>query len=115
MVKKTALQNAIAPGPFDPLPDRIQIFQIDQANMVLDLHSLRRAIDAGAEEIEMVSAESVFSKSLSRTLGRCARKLRLAANDLNRLILLVERAHAPNAPPPSASKPKPRKRRLATN
>lgn len=115
MVKKTALQNAIAPGLFDLLPHRIEIFQIDQANMLLDLHRLRRAIDAGAEEIEMVSAESVFSKSLSRTLGRSARRLRQAAKDLNRLSLLVERAHAPNAPARSAPKPKPRNRRPATS
>lgn len=115
MVKKTTLQNASAPGPFDLLWDRIQIFRIDQANMLLHLHSLRRAIDAGAEEIEMVSVESVFAKSLSRTLGRCARKLRLAAKDLNRLILLVERAHAPKASERSAPKPKARKRRPITN
>jgi hypothetical protein len=115
MVKKTTLQNAISPGPSDLLWDRIQIFQIDRANMLLHLRSLRRAIDAGAEEIEMVSAESVFAKSLSRMLSRSAWKLRLAAKDLNRLILLVKRAHALNAPERSAPQPKPRKRRPATN
>ena len=63
---KTARQRAILPKTFDLRLDRIEIFQIDRANMVLQLRRLRRAIDAGAEEIEMVSAESVFSKSLSR-------------------------------------------------
>ena len=60
MVKKITRQDAIAPGPFDPLPDHVQIFRIDRANMLLHLHSLRRAIDAGAEEIEMVSAGERF-------------------------------------------------------
>ena len=115
MLKKILRQGAVSMGTSDPLPDHVQVFEFDRSNMVLHLHRTRRAIDAGAEEIEMVSAESVFSKSLSRTLERSARKLRLAAKDLNRLSLLVERARPPNAPAPSAPKAKPLNRRPATN
>ncbi len=115
MGKNVLRQGAVSIGTSDRVPDQVQVFEFDRSNVLLQLRGLRRAIDAGAEEIVMVSAEGVFSKSLSRTLERSARKLRLAANDLNRLILLVERAHAPNAPARSAPKPKPRNRRLATN
>jgi hypothetical protein len=115
MIKKTALQDAISPRTFDPVPDRIRIFQIDRANMMLHLQSLRRAIDRGAEEIEMVSAESVFGKSLSRTLSRSARKLRLAAKDLHRLVRLVEQARAPNASEAPDRKTNRRNRRYDRN
>lgn len=79
------------------------------------MRRLRRTIDEGAEEIEMVSAESVFSKPLSRTLIRSARKLHLVARDLNRLVRLIEQARVPKAPKPLKLKPKLRNRRQAGN
>ena len=98
MVKRTTLQNAIAPGPFDRLPDRVQIFQIDRANMVLHLHGLQRAIGEGAEEMEMVAIERVFVKSVSQALTLTARKLYRVAEELNVLRRTVERSRLPTKP-----------------
>jgi hypothetical protein len=111
MVNKTSRQDAILLGTFDPLSDHAQIFEIDRSNMVLLLRSLQRAIDEGAEEMEMVAIEGVFVKSLSRALTRSARKLHLVARDLNRVLRLIERAHSPGANGRPEPKPKPRNRR----
>jgi hypothetical protein len=97
MVKPTVRQTPVPPKTLDPRlsqleGDAAQIFEIDRSTVVVQLRSLRRAIDEGAEEMEMVAAENVFSKSLSRTLVGSARKLHLVARDLNRLLRLVERA-----------------------
>lgn len=109
MVKRTIRQTAIPPKTFNPRlgqleRDTVEIFEIDRSAMVLQLRTLRNAIDEGAEEMEMVAAESVFRKSLSRTLTRSARKLHLVARDLNRLLRLVELAHVDK--PPTRPEPK---------
>jgi len=104
MVKRNARHVVIPPESFDPLWGPREIFEIDRSNVVLQLRTLRHAIDEGAQEIEMVAAERVFGKSLSRTLMRKARKLRLIAKDLNGLLRLVERAHAEK--PPGRTAPK---------
>ena len=115
MVKRTTLQNAIAPGPFDRLPDRVQIFQIDRANMVLHLHGLQRAIGEGAEEMEMVAIERVFVKSVSQALTLTARKLYRVAEELNVLRRTVERSRLPTKPELAHVKSRPRPRRKCQN
>ena len=72
-------KGAILRNIFDSRLDRAQIFQIDRSNMVLQLRTLRRAIDEAAQEMKMVAAERVFGNSLSRALAREARKLHLIA------------------------------------
>jgi hypothetical protein len=96
--KRNVLLRADLPEAFEPQLDQREIFEIDRSNMVLQLRSLRRAIEEGAEEMEMVAVERVFSKSLSAALIRNGQKLRLIAKDVNRVLHLIERAHAPNAP-----------------
>ena len=59
--------------------DDAGIFEIDRSNLVLQLRTLRRTINEGAEELDMVAIESVFVKSVSRALTRAANKLYLAA------------------------------------
>ena len=98
MVKPTVRQTGVPRKTIDPRlsqlkGDAVQIFEIDRSTVVFQLRSLRRAIDEGAQEMEMVAAERVFSRSLSQTLIRKARKLHLVARDLNGLLRLVERAH----------------------
>jgi hypothetical protein len=104
-------QGIVLPKMFDPIPDQVQIFQIDRSTLVLQLQSLRRAIEQGAEEMEMVAAEKVFVRSVSRALTRRARKLYLAAKDLNRLVRMVEQAHPERRPP----RPTPRNGRKPRN
>jgi hypothetical protein len=112
LVRKSNFRpSTVVPKTFDPLPSYVQIFELDRSNIILQLHSLRRAIDQGAEEMEMVAIERVFGKSLSRTLTRGGRKLRVAARDLNRILRLVEAAQVPKTPP--KSKPRPSHRRKA--
>jgi len=113
--KSNIRQGVILAKMFDPMPDQVQIFQIDRSTLVLQLRSLRRAMDQGAEEMEMVAAEEVFVSSVSRALARRARKLHLVAKDLNRLVHMVERAQVPKAPERLPPKPKPRNRRKARN
>jgi hypothetical protein len=71
------------------------IFEADRSAMARELHILRRQIEECAIEIEMVAAEGVFDRSLSRALMRRAQKLRLVARDLTNLLGLVERARVP--------------------
>jgi len=121
MVKKTVRQSAITPEVFFPSlsdierdvaeilrknqgsqagkrPDfALTWFEIDRSSMAGQLRNLRRAIEESATEMEMVAAERVFSKSLSRALTRRARTLQRAANDLNHLLRLVARAQIPKA------------------
>jgi hypothetical protein len=104
MVKRNARHVVILPKIFDPLWDPREIFEIDRSNVVLQLRTLRHAIDEGAQEMEMVAAERVFAKSLSRTLMRRSRKLRVVEKDLNSLLRLVERSHVEK--PPARSAPK---------
>lgn len=75
--------------------DAAQIFEIDRSNMVIQLRSLRREIEAGAEEMEMVAAERVFREALCRALVKEAGKLHVTARELTSLKRLVERAHMP--------------------
>jgi len=79
------------------------VFDFDRATVARELKTLRRAIEEGAKQIDMVAAERVFAKSLSRALTRRARKLHLVARDLERLLRLVARAHIPK----EAERPKP--------
>jgi hypothetical protein len=94
MIKRNARLVVVSPMSFDPLWGPREIFEIDRSNVVLQLRTLRRAVNEGAQEMELVAAERVFAKSLSRTLMKRARKLHLTAKDLNGLIRLVERSHA---------------------
>jgi hypothetical protein len=91
--------------------DDAEVFQIDRCNIMLQLRSLKRAINEGAEEMEMVAIERVFDKPLSRTLTRGGQKLRVAARDLTRILRLLEAAQVPQAP--TKSKPRPSHRRKA--
>jgi len=70
-------------------------FDFDRATVARELKALQRTIAEGAKQIEMVAAERVFAKPLSRALGRRARKLHLVAKDLESLLRLVARAHNP--------------------
>jgi hypothetical protein len=71
-------------------------FEIDRSTVLHQLQNLMRAIERGAEDIEMVAAEGVFDKSLSRALQRGARQLRRTAKDLNALLSSVARASYPH-------------------
>jgi hypothetical protein len=118
MVKLNVRQTAFPPKTCDPRLDQLEgdaaeIFEIDRSNLVLQLRTLRYAIDESALEMEMVATERVFGKSLSGALTRGGQKLRVAARDLNRLLRLVERAHTPKGPGRPNKKPKPRNRRKA--
>ena len=90
--------------------DDAGIFEIDRSNLVLQLRTLRRTINEGAEEIDMVAIESVFVMAISRALARTAQKLYLVAEDLDGLLRLVERAHAPKSSGRAEPKQKPRNR-----
>jgi hypothetical protein len=72
-------------------------FEIDRSTVLRQLQNLMRAIDEGAEDIEMAAAEGVFDKSLSRVLHRRAGQLHRTAKDLNALLRSVARAHIPRA------------------
>jgi deoxyribose-phosphate aldolase len=73
-------------------------FEIDRSTVTLQLRNLRRAVDEGAMEMDMVAAERVFGKSLSDALIRSARRLHSIATDLDSLLRLVARAHLPKTP-----------------
>jgi len=78
-------------------------FDFDRATVILELKKLQRTIEEGAEQIDMVAAERVFAKPLSRALFRRARKLHLVARDLESLLRLVARSQIPK----EAERPKP--------
>jgi hypothetical protein len=98
VVDRNLRDTSSSAGTSDPWPDNGQIFQIDRSRMVLLLRNLRRGIDEGAKEMEMVAIESVFAKAVSQALTRTARKLHRVSEGLNELLRLVERAHLPKAP-----------------
>lgn len=75
--------------------DELAYFEIDRFTIVRQLQNLRRAMEKGAEDMEMVAAERVFVKSLSGALERRARQLHRAAKDLNSLLRSVARANIP--------------------
>jgi hypothetical protein len=120
MVKSTDRRPAIPPKTPNQLlslleGDDTEIFEIDRSNLVLHLRTLRRAINEGAEEIDMVAIESVFDKSVSRALTRAARELYLAAEDVDALLRRVERASVPKSLRLPESKGKRRNRRKPPN
>ncbi len=112
---QSARNGLIVRGTFDSRWDQHEIFEIDRSNLILQLRSIRRAINESAEEMEMVAIERVFIKSVSQALARTARKLYRVSEDLNGLHQVVERAHLPNEPESSNSKPPPRNRRKKRN
>ncbi len=73
-------------------------FEIDRTTVTLQLRNLRRAVDEGAMEMDMVAAEKVFGKALSQAMIRSARKLHLIVTDLDSLLRLVARAHLSGTP-----------------
>jgi hypothetical protein len=120
MVKSTDRRPALPPKTPNQLlslleGDHAGIFEIDRSNLILQLHTLRRTINEGAEEIDMVAIESVFVKSVSQALTRAANKLYLAAEDVGGLVRLVERANVPKAAARPQPNGKPRNRRKAPN
>jgi hypothetical protein len=98
---------------FDLRLDENDIFEIDRSDLILQLHTIRRAINESAEEMEMVAIERVFVKSVSQALTLTARKLYRVAEELNALHRIVARAHLPKAErfnPKSRSRPRPKRR-----
>jgi len=93
--------------------DAAQIFEFDRSSMILQLRSLRREIEAGAEEMEMVAAERVFRESLSRALAKEAGKLHVTARELTVLKRLVRRAHMRKDPGQLPPRSVPREARKA--
>jgi hypothetical protein len=75
----------------------LEYFEMDRSTVLEQLQNLRRTIDEGAKEMEMVAAERVFDKSLSRLLEGRARSLHRTAKDLNSLLRSVARAHIPRS------------------
>jgi hypothetical protein len=93
--------------------DQHDIFEIDRSHVVAQLRIIRRAINEGAEEMEMVAIEKVFVNSVSQALTRTARKLYQLAEELSGLHRMVERAQPPEEPGRSNPKSRPRPRRKA--
>ena len=112
---RNARQSIVLPEIFDSRLDQHEIFEIDRSGLVLQLRILRRVINEGAEEMEMVAVERVFVDSVSHALTRTARKLYRVSEDLNDLHRMVERAHPPKEPEQSNSRPMPRNRRKKRN
>ena len=112
MVKPTDRRTAIPQKTVNQLlkGDHVRIFEIDRSNLVLQLRTIRRAINETAEEMEMVAIERVFVKPVSQTLARTARKLYRLAEDLYGLNRMIEHAHPPAAPGRPKRKPRPRNR-----
>jgi hypothetical protein len=120
MVKPTDRRPTIPPKIANQLLSLLEgddtgIFEIDRSSLVLQLRTLRRTINEGAEEIDMVAIESVFVKAVSRALTRAASKLYLAAEDVGALLRLVERANVPTVPGRAQPNRKPRNRPKAPN
>src|ERR1700723_3579273 len=95
---KKARQGSVLPETFYSRMDRRDIFEIDRSNVVAQLRVIRRAINEGAEEMEMVAIERVFVDSISQELTRTARKLYQLAEDLSGLHRMIERASLPKEP-----------------
>jgi hypothetical protein len=110
VVKRNVRRDTDLPKTLDLQLNQHEIFEIDRCNLVLQLRTIRRAINESAEEMEMVSIERVFVKAVSQALTRTARKLYHVAEDLSDLQRLIERARPPGAFHESDPKPKPRNR-----
>ena len=108
-------EGIVLPETFYSRMDRHDIFEIDRSNMVAQLRIIRRAINEGAEEMEMVAIERVFAKSVSQELTRTARKLYQFAEELSGLHRIIERATLPKEPEQSDLKPRERPRRKQRN
>src|ERR1700675_155949 len=106
MVKSTDERRIIPQKTVNELlkGDHARIFEIDRSNLVLQLRTIRRAINESAEEMEMVAIERVFVKPVSQALTRTARKLYRVAEDLSDLQRLIERARLPGSLDESAPK-----------
>ena len=117
MVKPTDRRTAIPQKTVNQLlkGDHARIFEIDRSNLVLQLRTIRRAINETAEEMEMVAIERVFVKPVSQTLTRTARKLYRLAEDLYGLNRMIEQARAPAAMVRPKRKPRPRSRPKPSN
>ena len=116
MVKHTDRRPSVHPKTPNQLlnlleGDDTEIFEIDRSNLVLQLRTIRRAINESAEEMEMVAIERVFVKSVSQAIARAARKMHRVSADLSALHRMVEQARPPNAPARSSRKPPQRNRR----
>jgi hypothetical protein len=111
--RKKARTGTILPKTFGLRLNPHDIFEIDRSNLILQLRTIRRAINESAEEIKMVAIERVFVESVSRALSRSARKLYLVEKQLNGLHRMIERAHPPEEPERSNPKSRPRPRRKA--
>jgi hypothetical protein len=116
MVNQSVRRPRVSPKTvnhsFNPLDgDDSEIFEIDRSSLVLQLDTLRRAINESAEEMEMVADEAVFAKSVSGALTRAARKLSRASQDLKALHRIIQQAQSPEAPGRPPRKPTPRNRR----
>lgn len=107
---KRSRQGTVLPETFCSRMDRQDIFEIDRSHVVAQLRIIRRAINEGAEEMEMVAVEKVFVNSVSQALTRTARKLYQLAEDLSGLLQMVERTHLPKEPERSNPKSRPRPR-----
>ena len=117
MVKSTDDRRIIPQKTVNQLlkGDHARIFEIDRSNLVLQLRTIRRAINETAEEMEMVAIERVFVKPVSQTLTRTARKLYRLAEDLYGLNRMIVQAHPPTASGRPKRKPTLRKRRKPPN
>jgi hypothetical protein len=110
VVKRNVRRDTDLPKTFDLQLDQHEIFEIDRSNLVLQLRTIRRAINESAEEMEMVAIERVFVTPVSRALTRTSRKLYRIAEELSDLHRLIERTRLPSALNGSDPKPKPRNR-----
>jgi len=108
-------QGTVLPEAFDLRLDQNDIFEIDRSNLILQLRTIRRAINESAEEMEMVAIERVFVNSVSQAITRVARKLYRVAEDLNGLHRMIERTHLPKQPARSNPKSQPLPRRQGRN
>jgi hypothetical protein len=97
MVKRNIHPDVISRETFELRLDQSAIFEVDRSNLVLQLRTLRSAIEEGAEEMDMVAIERVFGDSLSRAIVHAAGRLDVTARLLAKLILRIERAQVPRA------------------
>jgi hypothetical protein len=88
-------------------------FEIDRSVVLGHLAELQRTVDEGATQLEMVAAEEVFDKGLSRAFTRKAEKLHAIARDLKSLLRSVAKAQIPGAAERPKTKSEPRSRRKA--
>jgi hypothetical protein len=107
---KRARRGTVLQETFDLRMDQHDIFEIDRSHVVAQLRIIRRAIDEGAEEMEMVAIEKVFVNSVSQALTRTARKLYQLAEELSGLHRMVERASLPKEPERASPESRPRAR-----